>query len=370
MYLGMVGWFGITIALMIFDPEANRGGLYTGLLTSVICIETLRNNLINKDFSAIKALAFFSIVLYIIVLGRALLIGWTNSSVYRLNKDSGVINEAVGNFGLYYLAVFTLPVGLFFSCKKRMKHRWLSFLLICVSLLLLLFAQYTIAFIVETILLLIWLVIIKTRNDTFIRTMWLTLISLFIVLLILFSDVLLVKPLMSLADSISQDSPMRERLMDIAKAIQGDTSADNLAVDRFSRYADSLKSFFKHPILGENIHRILGLSTKDVASKAGHNSVLELLNQYGLLFGVPYYLLMITLFKEILPLWKKVDYGFYALLQAIIIAYFVLGLLNPIFNLFAMTWLLFNAILVSPLLFSKKEVYELLYRECVLGNYV
>lgn len=368
MYFGMIGWLLITAAMMIFRPEMNAGGLYTGLLTSVICIETLRNNLISKDFSVIKRLAFFSLILYVLILGRALFLGGTDSNVYRLNKASGVMNESIGNFGLYYLVVFTLPLGLFFAFKKKIKHRWLVIALAVVSLLLLLFAQYTIAFIVEIALLLIWLVIKQTKGNRSMMLMWLILIGIFIMTLVLFSDIILIKPLEALANSISQDSPMRERLMDVVKTLQGDVSEDNLAVDRLSRYGDSWKSFFQHPILGGNIYQLLGLTNGDVAGKAGHNSVIELFNQYGLLFGVPYYLLMITQFKRLLTVWKKVDYGFYSLLTAVVVAYFILGLLNPIFNLFAMTWLLFNVLLVAPLIFSKRNVFEAFCEEFTLGN--
>ena len=156
-YLGMIGWILITVAMMVFCPDMNSGGLYTGLLTSVICIETMKNNLINKDYAAIKWIAFFSFVLYIIVIGRALSLGGTDSDVYRLNKASGVMNEAIGNFGIYYSVVFTVPLGLFFAFKKNIKFRLVAVALLVLSLLLLFFAQYTIAFIVEISLLLIWL---------------------------------------------------------------------------------------------------------------------------------------------------------------------------------------------------------------------
>ncbi len=368
MYLGIIGWIAITAAIIVFRPELNSGGLYTGLLTSAVCIETLRNNLINKDFYAIKWLAFFSLVLYVIVIGRALLLGGTDSNIYRLNKASGVMNETIGNFGIYYLVVFTVPFGLFFTFKKNTKYRWLAIVLTVLSALLFLFAQYTIAFIVEIALLLVWLVVAKTKNNKTMMLIWLTTIGLLIVALILFSDILLVKPLMALANSISKDSPMHERLMDIVKTLQGDISEDNLAVDRLSRYGDSLINFFKHPILGGNIYQLLGLTVGNTASKAGHNSVIELFNQYGLLFGIPYYLLMITQFKNLLTVWKKVDYGFYSLLTAVVVAYFILGLLNPIFNLFAMTWLLFNVLLVAPLIFSKRDEFESFCSEFVLGN--
>ena len=77
---------------------------------------------------------------------------------------------------------------------------------------------------------------------------------------------------------------------------------------------------------------------------------------------------MITQFKNLLTVWKEVNYGFYSLLTAIVVAYFILGLLNPIFNLFAMTWLLFNVLLVAPLIFSKRDEFEAVCSKFVLVN--
>ncbi|MBE5733690.1 MAG: hypothetical protein E7347_01410 [Clostridiales bacterium] len=351
-YLGMFGWGLMTIAIILIRPQLNAGGLYTGLLTSVICIETFRNNLINRDFSIIKALAFFTVVLYVIVLVRALLIGGFNSDVYRLNKTSGLMNESIGNFGIYYLIVFTIPVGLFFSFKKNCKYRLLALALTLVSILLLFAAQYAIAFITEISLLLIWFVITKTKENKSLRLISLVFITLLIVLLVLFVDELLVSPLTSIANSLPSSSPMKERLMDVVKTLQGDVGDNNLAVDRLTRYKDSLVSFFKNPLFGSNFENLF--SVVETEGKAGHNSVLEMLNQYGLVFGLPYFMLLISAFKKALNIWKNLNHSFYALLIAIIFAYFLLGLLNPIFNLFAMTWFLFNAIFVMPLVFDKK----------------
>ena len=360
MCIGMLGWMAITALIIVFKPELNEGGLYTGLLTGVICIETFRNNVINRDFSAIKLFAICSCILYIVVMARALIIGGTNSGVYRLNVNSGHVNEEIGNFGLYYSIIFTIPIALFFLFDKGSKDKWIAIALLIVSVLLLLFAQYTIAFIIEIATFLIWLAVAQGNKsgDKNAPIIWIAIIVIACLVLAIFAEDLLAKPLLNLANSLSKDSPIRERLQDIVLLIRGEVSDGNLATDRLERYRDSILGFFSHPILGTNLYSILGIDIGMEGMKAGHNSLFEIFKQYGLVFGIPYLMLLFSVFGKVLSVWKKIKPAFYNVLLAVIVAYFMLSCVNPIFNLFSMTWLFFNFIVVAPLAFNEKGLFE------------
>ena len=363
MYLGLLGFLLITIIIIVIRPDMNSGGLYTGLLTSVICLETLRNNLINRDVSALKNVALFSIVIYVLVLARALIIGGTNTDVYRLNKSSGVMNETIGNFGIYYSAVFTFPIGMFFLINKKSKKKILSLALMGVSFVLLIFAQYTISFIVEISILLIWLILAKTKDDKRLRILLLILIAVFIIVLVMFAEELLAQPLTSLVETLPKNSPIRQRLADVIRTLRGDITEGNLAVDRLTRYRDSMVNFLKNPLLGSNVLIALGGDASYLVGKPGHNSLIEIFSQYGLIFALPYYIAMFSLLNRMLKVWKKVYRKFYVLMVSIVTGYFLLALLNPIFNLFAMTWLIFNAIILLPLVFCDKQMSQKVYDE-------
>lgn len=360
MYFGMLGWMLITALMIIVNPEFNAGGLYTGLMTGVICIETIRNNLINHDFSAIKTFAFCSCILYVIVIARALLIGGSDSNVYRLNITSGFINETIGNFGLYYSVVFTIPIALFILFDKGCKNKWLAFALLGVSVVLLLFAQYTIALIIEIATFFVWLSVAQgtKRENQKSSIIWIVIIVIVCIVVAVFAEDLLAKPLLKVANSLQEDSPIKQRLQDLVLLIRGESSDGNLAADRLERYRDSIMGFFSHPIFGGNIYSILGIELGGEITKAGHNSIFEMFRLYGLIFAIPYFMLIFSILKKILAVWKKIKIEFYSILLAVVVAYFMLSCLNPIFNLFSMSWLFFNFILVAPLAFNEKGLYE------------
>lgn len=347
--LGMVPWVIMTVLVIVILPGLNSSSMYTSLLFSFISLIIVYKYIVDNDTGTLQFIARISLILYLVFLARAMIIAGNDSSIYRLNKASGIDNEKVGTFGIYYVAPLIMPIGFFYTVNYKGYRRIIGLIMCAITALLMVWAQYSIAFMLEFLIIAMYLCAGKSGR---LRKISLLILLVLFFLFILNFDALVIKPLTTLMEDIPRTSPVKERLGDVIELFKGETKGDNMAVGRIERYLDSIRSFVKHPITGSLLLILFGFDVS--GGKAGHNSMFELLNQYGIM-AIPLYCFVYVFFKSAVRAWREIGHPYVRTIKIVGIAAVVLSCLNPIANLFGLVWMMFAFVPFAPLLFCTDE---------------
>lgn len=308
----------------------------------------------KKDYNTLGKIALVSLIAYAVgalqtyygLLVYPLATRALAGSVWSINPEMGIKYQrmGIGGFGYIYAACFMLIAALYPIIKKSpvitIKYKLISAISFVALSLMILKASYTIALIIS-FLGIILVLIVKKRSYFIFYTM-----ILFIILLLL-PNTLFGEFFLKVAAIFSKNETVHTKFMDLASTFLYD-SFDGETVYRVKLYSTSMGTFFKYPLFGVYgpFGGAVGIVGKDLIG--GHSGWVDLLGLYGLFAGVPLFFALYFNIKKHLLFYKNSRYlGFMIVISFI---FLLLGIVNPIFTIFEIGFMVFCIVPSIPFL--------------------
>ncbi len=212
--------------------------------------------------------------------------------------------QDVANYYFVYAVPIIISAISIFMLKYRNTVRYISLVLVVVGLIFLVNAQYTLAILIAIIGVLI-------QVFRHIKTTLYKAIFLLVILAISF----FLPQILAYTIRILPSGHVVVRLKEIHAFLTGKGTDSYNLNGRLTLYGDTLKAFFRSPIIG---NRKLDFD--------GHATFLTVLSDTGILGGIPFYALLVAICKRVQKYMGTHKQQF----SVIIIMFAMMGLTNPI----------------------------------------
>ena len=261
------------------------------------------NRIATKTQKQILAAAGISLIIYVIFTTWTYLLEHPDAARHWEDFEE-IGEEDVANYYFVYAVPIIISAFSIFMLKYRGIIRYLSLILVIVGIIFLVNAQYTLAILITVIGVLI-------QVFRHIKT---TLNKVFFVFAMLIGAVFLPQ-ILEYAIHIIPSQQVSLRLSEIRDFLTGKGAGGYNLNSRLTLYGKSILAFLKSPIWG---NRRLNFN--------GHATFLIVLSDTGILGGIPFYTLLVYIYKKISAQFTahKSQFG------AIIIMFCMMGLTNPV----------------------------------------
>lgn len=212
--------------------------------------------------------------------------------------------QDVANYYFVYAVPIIISTISILMLKYKSFVRYLSLVLVIVGIIFLINAQYTLAILITLIG--VFVQVFRHIKTALYKT-------LFLIAVIAISFFL--PQILSYAIRIIPSEQVSIRLSEIRAFLTGEGADGYNLSSRLTLYGDSLKAFFRSPIIG---NRKLDFD--------GHATFLTVLSDTGILGGIPFYALLVVICKRV----QKYMGTYKQQFGVIIMMFVMMGLTNPI----------------------------------------
>lgn len=271
-----IPWLITTLLNLLLSGNPYFSGWSNGVMLSLFTVIFVDYYIFCGRFTLLRRLCGLSLASYLAGALWAAVFATRDVVDVKMAMQVGGDGLFSANFGTYYAAVFVLGAGVWLLFSGRGWMRLMGAAAAGICALLLLRAQFTISILLALLLLLLMGLYFLLRRPAL---FWLLAVSLFLCALLLMPELgtLLIRV------SAGIDSPLvAERVLDLGLYLRGSGESVHAAT-RMGLYEGDLQTFLRYPLTGSILAKLAGLSHQTILG--GHNSLLRLLAEYGVLFS-------------------------------------------------------------------------------------
>lgn len=297
---------GYSVSQSVADRDAKRflSKIYQYVTIYFPAILFIRvSRIATKTQKTIFASIGIALMVYVIITTWLFLLENPDATRHWDDFDENAEQDIANYYFIYAVPIIISAISIF-MLKYRNVVRYLSLVLVAVGIVFLVNAQYTLAVLIAIIGVLIQ--VFRHIKTTLYKILF---------LLVIVAISFFLPQLLAYFIRIIPSEHISIRLAEIRAFLTGQGADGYNLSGRLTLYGDTLKTFFRSPIIG---NRRLDFD--------GHATFLTVLSDTGILGGIPFYALLVFICKQIQKYMgsHKQQFG------VIILMFVLMGLTNPI----------------------------------------